>query len=157
MRHFISLIENINAENYTVPQDVIDAIGETLDNGSAWSLENVYSLMDELDVPEDATTEVLKRLLPNIKNWLDLMINEYTLVGAMDSIMYLIDEEGLEEFKPILIQTIKQNRSKVIKGLLRNLQESVMGIEHVIDYLMSLGFEWTELQTIYDSVHTGRN
>ena len=157
MRHFISLIENINAENYTVPQDVIDAIGETLDNGAAWSLENVYSLMDDLEVPEDATTEVLTRLLPNIKNWLDLMINEYTLVGAMDSIMYLIDDEGMEEFKPILIQTIKQYRSKVIKGLLRNLQESVMGIEYAIEYLMSLGFEWTELETIYDSVHAGRN
>jgi len=156
MRHFISLIENINTENYTVPQDVIDAIGETLDNGTAWSLENVYSLMDEFEVPDDATAEVFRRLLPNIKNWLDLMINEYMLVGAIDSIMNMIDEEGIEEFKPILIQTIKQNRGRVIKGLLRNLQESVTGIEYAIDYLMSLGFEWPELQTIYDSVHTGR-
>jgi hypothetical protein len=156
MRHFISLIENINTVKHTVPQDVIDAIGETLNNGTAWSLEQLYSYMDEFEVSDDATAEVFRRLLPNIQNWLELMINEYTLVGAIDSIVNMIDEEGIEEFKPILIQTIKQNRGKVIKGLLRNLQQSVMGMEYSIEYLMSLGFEWPELQTIYDSVHTGR-
>lgn len=156
MRHFISLVENINTVNHTVPQDVIDAMGETLDNGTAWSLEHLYSYMDEFEVPESATAEVFRRLLPNITTWLELMINEYTLVGAIDSIVNMIDEEGIEEFKPILIQTIKQNKTKVIKGLLRNLQESVMGIEYSIDYLMSLGFEWPELKTIYDSVNTGR-
>lgn len=155
MRHFISLIENINTVKHTVPQDVIDAMGETLDNGTAWSLEQLYSYMDEFEVSDDATAEVFRRLLPNITTWLELMINEYTLVGAIDSIVNMIDEEGIEEFKPILIQTIKQNKTKVIKGLLRNLQESVMGIEYSIDYLMSLGFEWPELKTIYDSVHTG--
>jgi hypothetical protein len=153
MRHFISLIENINTVKHTVPQDVIDAMGETLDNGTAWSLEQLYSYMDEFEVSDDATAEVFRRLLPNITTWLELMINEYTLVGAIDSIVNMIDEEGIEEFKPILIQTIKQNRGRVIKGLLRDMQEGGVGVGYCIEYLMSLGFEWPELKTIYDSVN----
>ena len=153
MRHFISLIENINTVKHTVPQDVIDAIGETLDNGTAWSLEQVYSYMDEFEVPDSATAEVFRRLLPNITTWLELMITEYTLCGAIDSIVNMIDEEGIEEFKPILIQTIKQNRGRVIKGLLRDMQEGGVGVGYCIEYLMSLGFDWPELKTIYDSVN----
>ena len=151
MRHFISLIENINTVNHTVPQDVIDAIGETLDNGNAWSLEQLYSYMDEFEVPDDATAEVFRRLLPNITTWLELMINEYTLCGALNSIANMIDDEGIEEFRPILMQTLKQNKHKVIKGLLQDTQDGGTGVDYGVEYLMSLGLDWPELDVLNDA------
>jgi hypothetical protein len=104
-----------------------------------------------MQIPDAYDHILFEDLLPEISNWFDYRssssdLRSFDYIGEM---AYVIEQENLPAFRPVLVEILNKNRKNVLKQLIiyskHGMKRTMLDL---IEDIRSFGVNWAELDVI---------